>query len=101
MHCSSLKQHLYLKNIEPDPHCICGGVETTEHFLLYCKNYERIRRKHLDSLNINISTNLLLFGNKDMNDDFNEKLFITVQKYIIQTKRFSKTLYMRVTVLFY
>ena len=89
MHCSSLKQHLYLKNIEPDPHCICGGVETTEHFLLYCKNYERIRRKHFDSLNINISTNLLLFGNKDMNDDFNEKLFITVQKYIIETKRFS------------
>ena len=72
MHCSSLKQHLYLKNIEPDPHCICGGVETTEHFLLYCKNYERIRRKHFHYLNINISTNLLLFGNKDMNDDFNE-----------------------------
>ena len=89
MYCSSLKQHIYLKNIEPDPHGICGGVETTEHFLLYCKNYERIRRKHFDSLNINISTNLLLFGNKDMNDDFNEKLFITVQKYIIETKRFS------------
>ena len=29
MHCSLLKQHLYLKNIKPDPHCICGGVETT------------------------------------------------------------------------
>ena len=69
--------------------CICGGVETTEYFLLYCKNYEQIRHKHFDSLNINISTNLLLFGSKDMNDDFNEKLFITVQKYIIETKRFS------------
>ena len=33
-----------------------------------------------------------------MNDDFNEKLFITVQKYIIETKRFSETLYMSVTV---
>ena len=73
-------------NIEPDPHCIFGGLETTEHFLLYCKNYERIRCKHFDSLNIKISTNLLLFGNKDMNDDFNGKLFMTSK---IKTERFS------------
>ena len=73
-----MKQHLNFKNIEPDPHCIYGGVETTEHFLLCCKNYERIRRKHFDSLNINISTNLLLFGNKDMNDDYKEKLFKSI-----------------------
>ena len=43
-----LKQHLYFKNIEPDPHCICGGIETTEHFLLYCKNYDRLRHNHFD-----------------------------------------------------
>ena len=48
MQCSSLKQHLYFKNIEPDPYCTCGGVETTEHFLLHCKNYDRLRHKHFE-----------------------------------------------------
>ena len=72
MNCSSLKQHLYFKISEPDPLCICGGVETTEHFLLYCKNYERIRRKNFESLSLNILTNLLFFGKRHLNDDFNE-----------------------------
>ena len=88
MQCSSLKQHLYLKNIEPDPYCICGGVETTEHFLLHCKNYDRLRHKHFDHFNLNITTNLLLYGDKNMNDDYNAKLFTCVQRFIIETKRF-------------
>ena len=71
MQCSSMKQHLYFLNIEPDPHCIGGGIETTEHCLLYCKNYDRLSQKHFDPLNLNIST-LLLDGYRNMNDDFNE-----------------------------
>ena len=34
------------------------------------KNYDRLRHKHFDPLNLNISINLLLFGNRNMNDDF-------------------------------
>ena len=68
---------------------MCGGIQTTEHFLLHCKNYDRLRHKHFDPLNLNISLNLLLYGNRNMNDDFNEKLFVCVQRYIIETKRFN------------
>ena len=39
MHCSSLNQHLYSKNIVDSPLCQCGAIETTEHYLLYCPLY--------------------------------------------------------------
>jgi hypothetical protein len=39
MHCSSLNQHLYSKNIVDSPLCKCGAIETTEHYLLYCPLY--------------------------------------------------------------
>ena len=39
MHCSSLNQHLYSKNIVDSPLCQCGAIETTEHYFLYCPLY--------------------------------------------------------------
>ena len=35
--CSSLNHHLFSKNIVSDPHCLCGTVEITKHYLLECQ----------------------------------------------------------------
>ncbi|VDI21638.1 Hypothetical predicted protein [Mytilus galloprovincialis] len=35
---SSLRDHLYQKNLESDPFCKCKQIETSEHFLLNCPN---------------------------------------------------------------
>ena len=88
MRCSALKQHLYLKNIEPDPFCACGSVESTEHYLLYCKYYNIPRRTLMDTLGPRITTNVLLYGDENKNYQFNKRVFISTQKYILETKRF-------------
>ena len=33
LHCSSLSQHLFSKNIIPNPLCACGEIEDTRHYL--------------------------------------------------------------------
>ncbi|CAC5418083.1 unnamed protein product [Mytilus coruscus] len=40
---SSLRDHLYQKNLESDPFCKCKQIETSEHFLLNCPIYHRTR----------------------------------------------------------
>ena len=37
--CSSLKYHLFQKNIIDSGLCTCGKIETTAHYLLHCPNY--------------------------------------------------------------
>jgi hypothetical protein len=48
MHCSSLNQHLYSKNIVDSPLCQCGAIETTEHYLLYCPLYNVHRQLFIE-----------------------------------------------------
>ena len=47
LECSSLKHHLFNKNIVADPLCSCGAVETTSHYLLTCDNYRHLRIRYL------------------------------------------------------
>ena len=88
MACSSLKHHLYLKNIEENPYCTCGRIETTEHFLLHCTNFINQNNELVHSLNVPLTAKLLLYGDKEKNFDFNRDLFMKVQNFIIKTKRF-------------
>ncbi|MES9994058.1 MAG: hypothetical protein ABW098_19070, partial [Candidatus Thiodiazotropha sp.] len=89
--CSSLKLHLYSKNIIDSPLCVCGEIEDTFHFLLECDIYSDLRRELLTSVSsiCNPSLNVLLFGSPDISDDLNVQIFAAVQKYILKTKRFS------------
>ena len=48
IHCSSLNQHLYSKNIVDSPFCQCGAIETTEHYLLYCPLYNVHRQLFIE-----------------------------------------------------
>ncbi|KAK3095850.1 hypothetical protein FSP39_022138 [Pinctada imbricata] len=88
MKCSSLKHHLFLKNLEPSPYCSCGGIETTSHFLLLCPKYAN-ERSVLNSLEIPVTCDLLLFGDENLDYETNKRIFITVQDFILKTKRFS------------
>lgn len=88
MNCSSLKRHLYYCNLESDPYCQCENIESNSHYLLSCKNYDQQRLEHLYSLNLNLSSNLLLFGDENLNYETNAKIFIHVQKFILASKRF-------------
>ena len=60
-------------------------------FLLECPRFQQMR---LDMMNI-ISTisepslNTLLYGDKNLDNHANEVIFLTVQQFISQTKRFS------------
>ena len=85
MECSFLIS--FEKNIVPSPSCTCGGFESTYNFLFKCPKYSRTRNVLLPPNLLDFTTERLLFG-RDMSNTENEQLFIQVQNYIINTKRF-------------
>ena len=89
-HCSSLNQHLHSKNIIENPHCICGDIEDTYHFLFECANYANIRRDMYTTLADfgQLLLNVLLFGDESMSLDQNVKIFDAVQCFISCSNRF-------------
>ena len=89
MNCSSLKQHLYEKNIEPNPYCQCNQVESTFHFLLSCKLYDAQRKLLERQIDHPLTLDLLLYGNPNLPYTENKNIFISVQKFIINSKRFT------------
>ena len=62
--CSSLNNHLFLKNIVDSPLCTCGGIETSEHFFFECNNDDAIRTSLFNAVSLfgNIDLEMLLFG---------------------------------------
>ena len=89
---SCLNEHLYAKNIIDSPLCRCGDIESNFHFFFICSYYSAIRTKLMnDILGIisPVDLDTLLFGNTCLNDDDNSKIFLCVQQYIIESKRFS------------
>ena len=89
MKCSSLKQHLYLCNLESDPYCTCGKIESNFHYLLDCSKYNLLRQQYIHSINLDINTTLLLFGDEKLSYEINCKIFLNVQKFIVKSKRFT------------
>lgn len=93
--CSSLNQHLFKRNLVESPNCVCGEVESNEHFLLACPRYNLTRESMLSTIRnhttlfANISTNVLLFGGRELSIQTNTIIFKAVQEYIKKTKRFA------------
>ena len=50
LNCSSLHQNLFSKNIINDPHCECGEIEDTEHYLLNCNFSQNLREELLNTV---------------------------------------------------
>ena len=89
--CSTLKFHLYRRNLIPEPCCTCGALENTSHFLFKCPKFNAFRRELLLTVSnyVEPSEAVLLFGDDTLSDEGNEVIFRAVHKYIQQTKRFS------------
>ncbi|PJE77938.1 hypothetical protein CI610_03136 [invertebrate metagenome] len=68
--------------------CSCNrSNETTEHFLLFCPNFEQLRLQCFTNLPPGNNLNLLLYGNPDMPDQYNLDIFDSVQQFICKSKR--------------
>ena len=66
MKCSSLNNHLYMRNIVNSPLCRCGNIETNSHFKFKCPFYTDARlslKTTVDSLNATVDDPTLLYGN--------------------------------------
>ena len=88
--CSSLNQHLVSKNIINSSLCVCGSVESTNHYLLNCTIYAQIRQEMLDSLSAFCDPTLrtLLYGDPSATTHQNKAIMLCVQEFIIKSGRF-------------
>ena len=90
MHCSSLNEHLFSKNIVDSPMCQCGEIEDSFHYFFHCPLFNDKRAILFDNLSLfqPITLQLLLFGIKDELYDTNSTIFKHVQLFIRDTHRF-------------
>ena len=98
---STLNDDLFRHNCIPSPACAFGyHRETTEHYLLHCPLWDTYRLSLLTTVaeclgncwyNSNRTGKLsfLLFGCYSVAFDVNHRLFFAVQRFIIDTSRFS------------
>ena len=89
--CSALNNDLFKKNISDTPLCRCGSIENTHHFFFKCPFYNIVRNDLLHEVSTlhDVSLKLLLYGNPNLSNDLNTRVFESVHKYILKTKRFS------------
>jgi hypothetical protein len=84
-----INDHLYKKYIEANSYCSCQLVETSEHFLLKCSLYERLRNDLFVNLSSHLNINNLLCGDSNLPGCENESNFLVIQDFIIKSKRFT------------
>ena len=94
--CSALNAVLYHANLILNSNCLCGHHnENAEHYLLHCNRFTVTRIIMLFEINklnfigIPVNIDLLFFGNEKLSCDVNCSIFLAVQKYIKDTRRFS------------
>ena len=88
---SSLKCDLFRCNLISSCNCDCGNyIESVDHFFLKCNIYTEHRIqlfRGMSNLRFDINIENILFGNASFENDKNSKLFLLVQKYIVNSKR--------------
>jgi hypothetical protein len=89
---SSLKCDLFRCNLIASCNCDCGNyIESVDHFFLKCNIYTEHRIqlfRGMSNLGFDINIENILFGNASFENDKTSKLFLLVQKYIVNSKRF-------------
>ena len=91
MQCSSLKQHLFNKNLVDSNLCTCESAESIKHFFFDCPFYATQRQIMLSSLrHFKVNCDTLLFGDSTLSDLQNKEILYKVQKIILDSKRFSR-----------
>ena len=83
--CSSLRHHLFSKDIIECPRCICGSVEDTHHYLLVYDQYANIRRELLTNVSgiCNPTLNVLLYGDPSLSLEHNKYIVKAVHDFIL------------------
>ncbi len=103
--CSDLNQDKFNIGVSDTDRCICGEVETSEHYLLDCGSNLVARIEMLDSVmdilvdkgysiddaNDKLGVDLLLYGANDLSVEDNALIFEKVQHFIGKSKRFDVT----------
>ena len=92
MKCSPLNEHLskYL-HVTNDCNCECGmDIENSTHFLFHCALHDEPRQIMMNKLSDlpPLSTEILLFGDLDLNFEQNKTIFNAVQTFFKETKHF-------------
>ena len=88
MKCSSLNNHLYMRNIVNSPLCRCGN-ETNSHYIFKCPFYTDARlslKTAIESLNASFDEPTLLFGNELLFKEVNTSIFFTLSNLHPQNK---------------
>ena len=88
---ADLRENLYNRNLADYNLCPNCGLkpETVHHYFVECREYDNLRRNIC--LNVSIETwNLdsIFYGSKRYDNELNELLQITAQRFIVDTKRF-------------
>ena len=89
--CSNLSSDLFRNFLSPSPICSCSAEnEDTEHYLFRCPNFlnERITLFHSTREFHPLNVDTLLFGDDNLSDADNTKIFTAVQTFIKDSKRF-------------
>jgi hypothetical protein len=88
LHNSSLNYDLFRHNCISSPACACGYYrETCKHYLLDCSAADCLNY-HWTTANDNVKLNYLLHGCNKVDFHSNRTLFLAVQDFIINSKRF-------------
>ena len=90
LHISDLKQDLVERHVLNDDVCNCGTTsETVEHYLLHCPLYIRAGDISIHALPSHyITIPILLNSDPNLSSAVNSSMFVTVQKFIIDSNRF-------------
>lgn len=97
---SKLNAHLYQLQISDSPSCLCGHKsETTEHFMLHCKIYQKHRSVLFNDLSNIIGTNFnilskplqmeIMLNGHNLTEVGGREVASCVQKFITSSQRFS------------
>jgi hypothetical protein len=89
---SSLKDHLFKRNLESDSFCTCKQIESSHHFLLKCPIYPRFRNNIFINISGPKNSYDLSLWNPNISDNKNCNNFVIVQDFIIKSKRFVQVL---------
>ena len=88
--CSSLNFDLFQKNLVASPLCQRGGIETSHHYLLECGYYTIVRNQLFATIEnfTTVSLDVLLYGDESLSFHENVTVFLEVQSFIKDSKRF-------------
>ena len=83
--CGGLNADLYRVHFKDDPRCVCGHLlEDAIHFFLECPLYQHNRTSLFNYFNniVPISIEYIVFGCKEISEEFNTLFFKSVQKLV-------------------